>query len=236
MKLLGAFTKHCISSIASSCLICLGVANNAAAVSLTETVDAGGFLFNAGQSNTQVVGTTLDSINGNLTDTGTGNPDIDLYQFQATGVTFTASTVGGTTIDTQLFLFNASGIGLFASDNADNFTFQSSISANLTAGQIYYLGISSFGSTPQSSGGEIFNIPAFGQTAANGAGAAAALNSWSSNPVPEFGSYNITVSGAQFVGSTANAAAVPFDFNPTFGVTILGVWAGLKYLKNRKKG
>ena len=233
MKLLGAFTKHCISSIAGSCLIGLGVANLAAAVSLTETVDAGEFLFNAGQSNNQAAGTILDSINGNLTDIG--NPDIDLYQFQAAGGTFTASTVGGTTIDTQLFLFNASGIGLLASDNADNNTFQSSISTNLTVGQIYYLGISSFGSNPQSLGGEIFNIPAFGQTSANGAGAAGALNSWSPNLVPEFGSYNIAVSGAQFVGSAANTAAVPFDFNPTFGVTILGLSAGWKYVKNRKK-
>jgi hypothetical protein len=231
VKLLGAFTKHCISIIAGSCLICLGAAHIAAAVSLTETVDAGEFLFNAGQSNNQVAGTTLDNINGSLTDTG--NPDIDLYQFQAAGATFTASTVGGTNIDTQLFLFNASGIGFFASDNADNNTFQSSISANLTPGQIYYLGISSVGSNPQSSDGEIFNIPLTGQTSANGSGAAGALNSWSSNPVPEFGSYNIAVTGAQFVGSGA-AAVVPFDFNPTFGAGMLGIWTLWNYLKRRK--
>jgi hypothetical protein len=231
--------KKLRSAIAGTSLIFLGISNIVGAVSLTESVDVGEFLFNAGQTNIEPSGTVLTSIVGNLTDSGGGAADIDLYQIFVPGGTFSASTVGNTNIlDTQLFLFNSAGFGLAASnDTVNDPFFKSTISLSSVPTGIYYIGISFVGSDPESSGGAIFNIPPTGQTTANGPGAAAALSSWSTNPIAEFGSYNIAVSGAQFVGSTA-IAAVPFDFNPMAGVVILGTWgsliSGWEYLKKRK--
>lgn len=132
-----------------------------------------------------------------------------------------------------MFLFNSGGIGVIGNDDAFP-DVQSQISLPISTAGNYYLGISLFGYDPQSSGGAIFDFSLADPTVANGPGAGSPLSSWSTSGFsPGQEGYTITVSGAQFVGGSA--AAVPFDFNPTFGVTILGIWAGLKYLKNRKK-
>lgn len=224
--------KFSIATLGTA-LISLGMAANVNAASLTESGDAGDSLGTAGLSNTQPSGTTLDSISGTLANIPNG--DIDLFQILAIGGTFTVTTdTAGTdpALDTQLFLFDASGIGIAASNDIDNFNFRSTISLSLAAGT-YYIGISSFGSDPQSTGGDIFIIPATGQVnPANGPGAASSLSSWSPNGIPSTGSYNIGFSGAQFVGASA---AVPFEFNPIFGLIILGVWGAFTQFKNKSR-
>ncbi|HEY9848974.1 MAG TPA: hypothetical protein V6D28_05930 [Leptolyngbyaceae cyanobacterium] len=227
--------NNLLSIFVSAALISLLLPSKVKAVGFLESdvaSDVGNIVGNAGITSTQPSGTILDSISGSLTaiPTGSNNPDIDLYQFIATGGNFSASTLGGTSIDTLLFLFDANGIGIVGSDNASVSSFQSIISGNLIPGQLYYIGVSSYGSNPQSSGGDIFNLPFTGQTTANGSGAGASLASWSPNGVPEYGSYTITLEGAQFIG---NAEAVPFEFAPTFGLFILTLWVGWK-LKKRK--
>lgn len=216
------------TAIIFTALMSAGIAGKVSAVSLTESVDAGEFLFNAGQSNSQPAGTSLTGITGNLG----GGDNIDLYQIYLPIGTFTASGSSGQ--NTQLFLFNGSGLGVIGSDDPNFPDFNPSISTNISTAGNYYLGISISGFDPQSSGGPIFDFFAADPTTPNGTGAASPLNGWSTGFDASTEGYSISVSGAQFVGGS-NAAAVPFDFNPTFGLTILGLWASWKYLKNRNK-
>lgn len=218
-------------AIAIATLISLGITGKVHAVSLTESADAGEFLFNAGNTDTQPTGTSLTGITGNINPGG----DIDLFQIFIPVGTFTASTVGGTDIDSQLFLFDSSGIGVVA--NNDNFpSLQSTISISISSAGNYYFGISTVGFNPQSSGGPIFTIdPITGGVAdpSNpGSGSSSPLSSWSADGFPETGGYSINVSGAEFVGPSATA--VPFEFNPTLGVLMLTIWSAWE-LKKRKK-
>ena len=227
--------QQLFGAIALTTLLYFGISEKVHAVGITldQSTDVGEFLNNAGVTNTQPFGTPLTSIAGNLG----GGDNIDLYQIYLPVGTFTASTVGGTNLDTQLFLFNSGGIGVIA--NNDNFPdFQSQISLPISTAGNYYLGVSLIGFNPQSATGPIFAIDPITNGVQDpsipGAGFGSSLNGWSSDFSPGQEGYTINVTGAQFVGSTANAA-VPFDFNPTFSVTILGLWAGWKYVKNRKK-
>ena len=95
-------------------------------------------------------------------------------------------TVGLTALDTQLFLFDADGYGVYAND--DWVTRGSNLPANhrfspRTGGE-YFLAISQYNRDPQSSQGEIFQ-DSFSRTAfpdgvlfANGFGASETLSSW----------------------------------------------------------
>ena len=217
--------KNLTAAIAITALMSVGIAGKALAVSLTESGDAGDSLATA-QTGNEPVGTTLDGINGTI-----GSGDIDLYQIFISGPSFSASTVGGgNTLNTVLYLFNSSGLGVYASD--DDFPdFQSTISVGSLAAGTYYLGISISGYEPQSAGGAIFDFAAADPaTSANGPGGGSPLNSWSSG-FPEIGSYSIGVSGAQFAG--AQAAGVPFEFSPTLGVLILAAWGAATKLKSK---
>ncbi|MEM9008441.1 MAG: DVUA0089 family protein, partial [Cyanobacteria bacterium P01_F01_bin.86] len=106
-------------------------------------------------------GTPLESISGSLSEAG----DIDIYQIYLSGDgTFSATTVGGADIDTQLFLFSApDGSGIYGND--DDGSLQSTLPAQdsltpTTAG-IYYLAVSGFGNNPITALGEtIFALPA----------------------------------------------------------------------------
>lgn len=224
--------KKSLCAIFCTALSSLAIATNVNALSFTESPDAGEFLGTAGQTNTQPTGTTLDTISGILANTPNG--DIDLFQILSPGGSFSATTDTASTdpgLDTQLFLFDANGYGIAASNDIGSLNFYSTISLNLSAG-IYYVAISSFGSDPQSAGGDIFNIPTTGQVnPANGSGAASPLSSWSANSVPGTGAYNIGVTGAQFVGS---AEAVPFEVNPLIVFLIFGAWRGTIHFKRKK--
>jgi subtilisin-like proprotein convertase family protein len=72
---------------------------------------------------------------------------------------FTATTVGGTTLDTQLFLFNASGFGVAANDDAPTGTLQSRLTNLYVTGPgLYYLAVSRYNHDPvfNGCGGLIF--------------------------------------------------------------------------------
>ena len=90
--------------------------------------------------------------------------DVDMYRLCLPGGrTFSASTVGGTTVDTQLFLFDSAGLGVYGNDDSGG-TRQSLLPAGhpLTpqaAGQ-YHLAVGPFNRDPSSPGGSIF--PALG--------------------------------------------------------------------------
>lgn len=89
--------------------------------------------------------------------------DVDLYQiFLTGGGTFSARTTEGTELDTQLFLFDEEGIGIYANDDdtdcggcAQSFL-PPGTPLTPTEPGIYYLAISGFGVEPVSEAGDIF--------------------------------------------------------------------------------
>jgi hypothetical protein len=159
---------------------------------------------------TEISGTLLDA------------SDADLYRIcLSNGASFSASTVDATDLDTQMFLFDSGGYGVYANDD-----WNSSRGSKLPAqhlysprtGGEYYLGVSQYNRDPQSSQGEIFqdqfsalSFPD-GVMYANGSGAAGTLSGWSGRRAGTNGSYRVTLTGT--------VACVPPDTtNPTVNIT-----------------
>ncbi len=148
---------------------------------------------------------------GPLTDiTGSiaSGTDADMYCIIVTSPTaFFASTVGtiGTLGDTQLFLFDLSGLGMNHNDDAGG-TLRSHIYAGgpapgapppipVVAGTMYGLAISGFDRDPVGAAGEIWSDVPFGdQTAPDGAGGP--LTGWAGTSGS--GTYTIHLGGATF--------------------------------------
>jgi hypothetical protein len=128
----------------------------AQAQAVTEVGDAGSLPATA-----QAIPGQVDSITGTL-DT---LDQEDLYGIcLAGGQTFSASTLGSDIADTQLFLFDAAGRGLYANDDsADSLqaVLPAGISLTPQQGGVYYLGISSFDADPVSAAGPIFGDEVF---------------------------------------------------------------------------
>jgi hypothetical protein len=143
----------------------------------------------------------LTGVNGTL-----GTADQDMYKFRVTGGVFTA-TVSFLTpgADSQLFLFDSTGMGLFANDDAFALAGPSQITATLAAGD-YYLAISEFNFDPISSGGLIFPDNFLGQIAATGPGAGSPVTDWTASSGDGF-TYEITLTNA--AGIPSNGIAVP---------------------------
>lgn len=104
----------------------------------------------------------LDSIAGDLFNQN----DVDLFQITLTGSkTFSATTEGGASFDTQLFLFDEDGFGVYGRDDDSPSTRVSTLPANHpltpTEAGIYYLAIASFNNDPVSSEGLIFDNDEF---------------------------------------------------------------------------
>ncbi len=104
----------------------------------------------------------LNTILGSFTTTSTAstasNPD--LYRIIITGTSpFSATTVGlnTTVFDTQLFLFDSTGAGVYANDDDENQSFGSQYLSTInpttpvTPG-VYYLGVATYGAIPRSGG------------------------------------------------------------------------------------
>jgi hypothetical protein len=164
---------------------------------------------------------TLTSISGSISP----NSDVDMFRiFINGGVPFFATTVGtaGTLVDTQLFLFNSSGIGVVMNDDADNTTFRSTIPDTSLSSGLYYLAISGWDIDPQSIGGDIFfedtdpnethDPGVYGPT---GPGGAFPVSGWPGEPDFEGSTYTIALRGASAVPEPTSMAllatgALPF--------------------------
>jgi len=131
--------------------------------------------------------------------------DADLYRLcLSDGASFSASTLGATTVDTQLFLFDSQGYGVYANDDAAGsrgslLPAQHRFSPR--AGGEFFLGISVFNRDPQSSLGDIF-LNSFNRTIypdsiidANGFGASQPLIGWAGRASGPPGTYRITLTG-----------------------------------------
>ena len=158
----------------------------------------------------------VTQINGSFT----GAMDSDVYRIcLSDGASFSASSVGQTfptNLDTQLFLFDSQGYGIYANDDTATGIRGSTLPAqhrfSPSAGGEFFLAISQYNRDPQSSQGEIFQdnfslwqfpdrvIPA------NGFGAAETLIGWNGRAPGGQGTYGITLTGT--------APCVPPDTTP----------------------
>lgn len=178
--------------------------------SFTEVGDTGGNLFDAQVASSQLEGAILTSINGTLSLASEASTlgTVDLFQIQLSGGSFSASTVGTTGYDTQLFLFDLNGFGVFANDDDPISSFgESTILAPEVPSGVYYLGITLYNIDPVSSGGSIFPEGGSADTMTvgpTGPGGMFPLGGYFgvilAGPEDELGGpYQISLSGAEFV-------------------------------------
>ncbi len=136
----------------------------------------------------------LTTITGALT-----GGDIDLFAINIVDfANFTATVTGS--FDSQLFLFNASGLGVVANDDQPSNAQSRIQSALVNANGLYYIAISSYNLDPISSGGLIFpNTPFTGQNGPTGPGGGSALSGWQGSGSGSTNNYTITFTGTEAV-------------------------------------
>jgi hypothetical protein len=153
-------------------------------------------------------GQSLTQINGSVSASG----DADLYQIQICNfASFHATTVGGATMDTQLFLFNSTGHGVTSDDDDPGGAgLQSTLTSQfVTSNGIYYLAISSYDNDPigATTGQAIWNDTPFNvERAPDGPAAAEALGGFD-HAASGSGTYSIFLQGTCFVPSTSGCYA-----------------------------
>jgi hypothetical protein len=137
--------------------------------------------------------------------------DVDMYAIYITDpAAFSASTVGGATWDTQLFLFDANGVGVVAED--DTVGLQSTIDNTagcITAPGLYYLAITRYNKDPLGcNDGGLWSTN--DNNCPNGPERSSRVNSWTSS-TGTAGSYTIFLTGV--AGATAGdpADCPPFE-------------------------
>ncbi|MCC6360179.1 MAG: hypothetical protein IT450_15655 [Phycisphaerales bacterium] len=139
----------------------------------------------------------LDAIVGNFDSVA----DADVYLIAiCDAANFSATTVGGTTQDTQLFLFNDQGYGVTFND--DSTGLQSRITSQFVPGNgNYYLGVSRYDNDPIDAGALALWIDTpFGtERQPDGPGAANPWVDFDSTSATAGGAYRITLTGACYV-------------------------------------
>ncbi len=192
---------------------------------IIEGDDAGSLPANAKET----IGTgSLNSINGKLGGllfNGPGDFE-DMYLINIPVPTlFSATTAGGgTTFDTQIFLFHADGSGLLANDDENAVSMTSMIGvaaddgsgATITTPGLYYLAISGAGNTPSSSTGEIFAFAGpIEVSGPDGPGGSMPVSAWTLGGGAT-GDYTISLTGCEFASppdyqETTDAGATPMS-------------------------
>lgn len=219
-----------IAPIAAISLLATVLASGQAqAVTFSEVSDAGETLNTAQVVQTGLGSQPLESISGTL------SGDADLFKiFLTGGETFSATTASGASFDTQLFLFDSTGRGIYGNDNASSTPGlnQSTLPTggfSPTASGIYYLAISGFNYDPVSSRGKIF--PDFPETSFNavvgptGPGGGSPLSGFDGAILDNGGSYTISLTGAKSVPEPSSV----------LGTLALAAWGVGSLLKNKKK-
>jgi hypothetical protein len=186
----------------------------AEAFTWTEVEDAGD-LPGTAQNLTQ--SGPLEFITGSLA----SPTDVDMYVIFITGGgNFSAITVGWTAeVDTQLTLFDSSGFGIYANDDFNSETRQSTLPAlnplTPTIPGLYYLAISDWDYDPVSSGGYIFPHPdsVLSYTAVDGPtgpGGGSPIVGWGGISISGGGSYTSALTGATAIASLPEPANLPW--------------------------
>lgn len=125
--------------------------------------------------------------------------DVDMFQIQIVDrAVFSASTVGGTAVDTRLFLFDEQGRGVVFDD--DTASPQSTITgAFVPAPGRYWLAVSAQGLEARANGLAIWNsAPIAMERPADGPGRGGSVDGWAGTAVG--GAYTIALAGAAFPG------------------------------------
>jgi hypothetical protein len=143
-----------------------------------------------------LTGAGVHTINGAVADA----TDIDMYRIcVGGGGTFSASSVGGSAIDTQLFLFDSPGRGVYANDDAQDGVVQSLLPAGhpLTprARGEYLLAVGAYNLDPLGTDEPIFG-PGTGVVGPTGPDGGEPVSGWggrSGGPGP----YTVALTGAQ---------------------------------------
>ena len=197
-------TTRCGGGLALGVVFCLfSFSEMALADSFTEIGDAGNL---PGTAQATVGTGPLTSISGTLTMVDFA----DLYKiFIPGGGTFSATTVGGLSFDSQLFLFASNGLGVYANDDVSGFGAPSTLPAGDTLTPVvagfYFLLNTQCCTTPASSTGAIFppttvlnHNDILGPTGPGGAFPLVAYNPTPFGIYQNGGPYVITLTGAQF--------------------------------------
>jgi hypothetical protein len=143
-----------------------------------------------------LTGAGVDTINGTVADA----TDIDMYRVCVDGGgTFSASSVGGTSVDTQLFLFDPAGRGVYANDDQMEGVVQSLLPAGhgltpQSPGE-YYLAVGAYNLDPLGADEPIFG-PGTGVVGPTGLGGGEPVSGWGGRPGGP-GPYTLTLTGAQ---------------------------------------
>ncbi len=135
----------------------------------------------------------LPSIIGTLS----AGSDVDMYLIQITDpATFSATTVGGATFDTQLWLFHPDGRGV--SFNDDSTGLQSTVSGAFVGyAGLYYLAVSAYDRDAGASGAAMWNDTPFGaERRPDGPRRGEAVDSWGGAGGGS-GAYTITLAGCE---------------------------------------
>ena len=190
------FTRIAVTAVAVA--VSLGLAPSAFAVS--EIGDAGDLPSTAQDLGSGAVTSILGSF--------PGGGDVDVYRVCLTdGASFSAATttVGAPPLDTQLFLLDANGFGVYSNDDAAIGQRSSRLPSNHrfspTAPGVYYIALSSFNNDPQSDAGEIFpdlfSMSLYPDMVVDAAGVGAdePIVGWSGPTRGPPGLYRITVTG-----------------------------------------
>lgn len=134
----------------------------------------------------------LEGQNGDVTDFE------DMYCIRIVNPTgFRATTVGGANWDTQLWLFNAGGLGVAFNDDSSGV--QSTLTGQFVpAAGIYHIAITGYNrDAVDASGALLWNNQPFGiERAADGPGAANPIAGWTGSGAT--GDYVISLEGAEF--------------------------------------
>ncbi len=162
-----------------------------AAFAATENGDAGELPATAQDLGAE---TALGSIAGNIEN----ETDRDVYRLCASGGgSFSASTVSGTSIDTQLFLLDDGGRGVYANDDAPGVVGQSELPAGdpLTpaAAGVYYLAISRYNQDPLTADGVRLFADVVFTTGPASSDPAAVIAGWSAGRTGAAGAYTIAL-------------------------------------------
>jgi hypothetical protein len=126
--------------------------------------------------------------------------DVDMYRLCVSGGgSFSASTIGGTDVDTQLFLFDSNGRGVYANDDDREGVLQSRLpSGHALTPQVqgeYLLAVAAYNLEPFSPSGPIFpSVP--GLVGATGPGGGDPVTGWGGR-ADDGGAYTLFLTGAE---------------------------------------
>ncbi|MFE1745995.1 DVUA0089 family protein [Coleofasciculus sp. H7-2] len=236
-----------LAHIAAISVLVTGLSSaHAQAATFTEKSDAGKTLNTA-----QVIPSgsqLLEFITGTLS-----NNDADLFQiFLTGGQTFSATTLSLDTLvglpvdnvlgaptelleDPQLFLFDASGKGIYGNDDIPGLNSQSVLSSggfSPAQSGIYYLAIASSGYDPVSAVGKIFSAGADGVLEPTGSGGNLSLSGFTGTSATS-GRYGIALTGVT-TSTQSSAESIPEPAG-TWGILALGALGAVSQLKNNRK-